>query len=156
MTIEVTNGKLVVEYPSPWEGDFSCHNCNLTSLKGTPRWVKSGFYCFNNKLTSLEGAPEVVDRDFSCYNNSELLSIQNINHHVKKIGEYFVADDNLTGLISLLLIKSPPIYVDIGPLSAIFNRGLSEMHHGKDRMEVIMDVIMKCPEEHAWQLGDIE
>jgi hypothetical protein len=157
MNIEAVDGKLVGEYPSPWDGDFSCYDCNLTSLEGAPKEIIGNFYCCRNDLVSLKGVPEVVDRDFSCYNNSELLSIQNINHYVKKIGASFVADNNLTGLISLLLIEHPPIYADIGPLSEIFNKAIDEIHYGgKDRMEIIMDVILNTPEEYAWQLGDIE
>jgi hypothetical protein len=155
MRAEVKDGKWVGEFPRVWEGDFSCHMSNLTSLEGAPKEIVGNFYCYGNDLTSLKGVPEFISRDFCCSMNS-FTSIQNINHHVKKIGEYFVTDDNLSGLISLLLIEHPPIYADIGPLSVIFNKAIDKIHAGQDRMEVVMDVIMKCPEEHAWQLGDIE
>ena len=45
-------------------GDFSCANNKLTSLKGAPKEVGGDFSCAHNQLTSLEGAPKEVGGDF--------------------------------------------------------------------------------------------
>jgi hypothetical protein len=50
-------------------GWFDCGRNNLTTLKGSPRWIGGGFYCDHNILTSLEFSPDYVDRDFWCNNN---------------------------------------------------------------------------------------
>ena len=50
-------------------GCFHCGVNNLTSLKGSPRWVGDYFSCYNNYLTSLEFSPDYVGGYFSCYNN---------------------------------------------------------------------------------------
>ena len=50
-------------------GDFSCHNNQLTSLKGCPSSVGGDFSCSGNKLTSLKGCPSSVGGDFYCSNN---------------------------------------------------------------------------------------
>jgi len=154
--IETKNGKLVGKYPLRWSPDFICAGRGLVSLEGAPAKVGSNFLCHNNKLESLKGISAEIGGGLWCYQNDTLTSIQNINHHVKKIGGGFNADDNLTGLISLLMIEQPPNSVNCGYLSAIFNDAIKKILAGQDRMEVIMDVIIKCPEEHAWQLGDIE
>lgn len=50
--------------------DFTCSNCNLKTLKGSPKIVEANFCCSENQLTTLEGAPEIVKGDFfCCYNN---------------------------------------------------------------------------------------
>jgi len=170
------DGKFVGKYPTKWRGDCNwsalqltslkgapikvsgwvqCSNNNLTSLEGAPRSVRDSFFCSDNKLTSLNEAPIFIGGGLYCHINN-ISSIQNINHCIKVIGTHFISDDNLTGLISLLMIEQPPKYVDIGPLSVIFNDALSKIHSGRDRMDVIMEVILNCPDEHAWQLGEIE
>jgi len=174
--IKVKDGKFVGKYWTQWDGDFDCAHNKLTSLKGAPKKVggnffcsdnilasldgapkkvDGGFYCYGNKLTSLKGAPIEIGDNFYCHNNS-LTSIQNINQHVKKIDGTFVADAGVTGLISLLLIDHPPMYISVGAPSVIFNHALAKIHSGQDRMEAIMEVILNTPEEYAWRLGDIE
>jgi len=49
-------------------GYFNCSFCNLTSLKGCPKYIKD-FDCSWNKLNSLEFCPEYVGNDFYCYFN---------------------------------------------------------------------------------------
>ena len=65
--------KGLTEFPLTFNkvtGNFDCGENNLTSLKGSPRWIGGGFYCDHNILTSLEFSPDYVDRDFWCqYNN---------------------------------------------------------------------------------------
>jgi hypothetical protein len=50
-------------------GNFFCSYNQLTSLKGSPRWVGSSFYCRYNRLTSLEFSPDYVGGDFRCIDN---------------------------------------------------------------------------------------
>ena len=50
-------------------GWFDCSNNNLTTLKGSPKWVDSTFNCSVNNLTNLEFSPEYVGGHFSCRHN---------------------------------------------------------------------------------------
>jgi hypothetical protein len=50
-------------------GYFDCSRNNLTSLKGSPRWVGGYFSCDYNQLTSLEFSPDYVGGYFSCVDN---------------------------------------------------------------------------------------
>ena len=68
-------------------GDFSCTHNELTTLKGSPKYVGLDFYCHdNNKLTSLEYGPVEVGGDFSCVDNKYLTSLE---HSPKKVGGDF-------------------------------------------------------------------
>jgi hypothetical protein len=51
-------------------GWFDCSNNNLTTLKGSPKWVDSTFNCSVNNLTNLEFSPDYVGIDFWCNNNN--------------------------------------------------------------------------------------
>ena len=65
--------KGLTEFPLTFNkvtGNFDCGENNLTSLKGSPRWVGCHFTCSNNPLTSLEFSPDYVGGYFNCeYNN---------------------------------------------------------------------------------------
>jgi hypothetical protein len=50
-------------------GYFTCSNNQLTSLKGSPKWVGDWFDCGNNNLTSLEFGPDYVGTWFDCRYN---------------------------------------------------------------------------------------
>ncbi|MCW3696286.1 hypothetical protein [Burkholderia cenocepacia] len=66
-------------------GNFSCAYSDLTSLKGSPQFIKGDFFCNNNHLETLEGGPERVDGSFDCsYNN-----IVNLIGAPKEVGENF-------------------------------------------------------------------
>jgi hypothetical protein len=41
------------------DGDFWCHNNQLTTLEGGPTSVGGDFRCYHNQLTSLKGMPAV-------------------------------------------------------------------------------------------------
>jgi hypothetical protein len=56
---------------------FSVENCNLISLKGSPRKCGS-FCCDRNKLTSLEYCPKMVERYFQCQYNSVKFSVKDV------------------------------------------------------------------------------
>ena len=51
-------------------GWFDCGDNNLTSLKGSPRWVGDYFSCSENNLTSLEFSPDYVGCNFWCSTNN--------------------------------------------------------------------------------------
>ena len=66
------NSKRLTELPLRFNrvtGYFDCDNNNLTSLKGSPRWVGSSFSCNYNCLTSLEFGPDYVSDGFYCEGN---------------------------------------------------------------------------------------
>jgi hypothetical protein len=75
-------------------GYFTCSCNQLTSLKGSPKWVGGNFYCNGNQLTSLEFSPDYVGGDFFCHDN-ELID----NLCDTEIGGYFhttLEQDGLT------------------------------------------------------------
>ena len=93
-----------------YRGNIECYDCDLTSLKGAPKYVDGDFWCSNNHLTSLEGAPEEVGRNFICAYN-EITSLKGAPEYVgwrfdcaycnnltslesapRKIGERFYCD----------------------------------------------------------------
>ena len=84
------------------EGNFECHNNQLTSLKGAPELVGGAFNCRNNQLTSLEGAPQTVGGKFDCSEN-ELTSLEGAP---KEVGGDFRCDHN-----ELTSLKGAPKYV---------------------------------------------
>lgn len=57
------------------KGIFYCNDNNLTSLKGSPKYLIPSryipsFYCYKNKLTSTEYCTPNIDSDFYCSNNN--------------------------------------------------------------------------------------
>jgi len=50
-------------------GNFNVCNCDLTTLRGCPRFIEGSFFCNNNHLTSLKFAPIVINGRFECDNN---------------------------------------------------------------------------------------
>jgi len=76
-------------------GYFSCHDNQLTSLKGAPRSVGGNFYCSFNQLTSLEHAPQTVGGHFFCSFNQ----LPSLEHAPQTVGGNFVCSINqLTSL----------------------------------------------------------
>lgn len=57
-------------------GDFDCSHNNLTSLKGSPKYVEGYFNCNFNKLNSLEGCPKIGTNLFC---NKNKLTELNVN-----------------------------------------------------------------------------
>ena len=117
------------------EGDFSCKETSLTSLKGCPDVIKGyfscsfnkitsleycpkeiggSFYCGSNKLTSLKGCPEKINGFFDCGKN-ELTSLE---YHPIADGDIFIGNPlkTLKGLINIsadLLIILLVYYVEL-------------------------------------------
>lgn len=73
---------------------FFCHKNNLTSLEGCPDKVKS-FLCYENELTSLKYGPSVVGRDYDCSNN-KLTSTEYVPKYIK--GDFIAVSNKLTTL----------------------------------------------------------
>jgi hypothetical protein len=69
---------------------FDCESNLLTSLEGSPRFVRGTFRCNNNSITSLEGSPQTVGGDFLCSKNS----LSSIKGAPRKVGEDFWCNDN--------------------------------------------------------------
>ena len=63
------------------DGNFSCSDNRLVSLKNCPSKVTRGFYCYENKLASLEGCPSYVGENFHCYKNN-LISLKGCPSYV--------------------------------------------------------------------------
>jgi len=77
------------------DGNFSCHNNELTTLKGSPHTVHGDFICSYNNLTSLEGGPKIVGGGYACKENY----ITNLIGSPEKVGRGFECSDNyLTSL----------------------------------------------------------
>jgi hypothetical protein len=69
---------------------FWCEDSNLTSLKGSPKWVGGDFRCYSNQLITLEGGPEWVDGDFSCSKNK----LTTLEGGPEYVGGYFYCYNN--------------------------------------------------------------
>jgi hypothetical protein len=69
--------KDIKSYPfkDPFDGDFRCHNKQLTSLEGCPKVVKGNFFCSYNNLKSLQYCPQIIEGYFDCDRNN-LQSLQ--------------------------------------------------------------------------------
>ena len=71
-------------------GSFYCFENNLTTLKGSPKFVGVDFHCYDNKLTSLEGSPEIVGDWFQCDSNK----LTSLKGGPIKVGGSYVCVDN--------------------------------------------------------------
>ena len=110
------NNRDLVEFPLTFNrvsGYFNCGSNELTTLKGSPRWVGGYFSCGGNLLTSLEFSPDYIEMDFLCNDNrltslvgspkhvggdfdcSDNEDLNNINGCTEKIGKYFFCNDTL-------------------------------------------------------------
>jgi hypothetical protein len=77
-------------FKDPFDGDFRCHNKQLTSLEGCTKVVKGYFSCSGNKLQSLQYCPEVVKGDFLCSGNN----LESLQYCPPIINGYFRCGDN--------------------------------------------------------------
>ena len=71
-------------------GSFHCNGNNLTTLKGSPKYVGIDFYCYENSLSSLKHSPEYVGGLFSCTSNI----ITSLVYSPKKVMDVFYCHDN--------------------------------------------------------------
>lgn len=76
-------------------GNFICHNSNLTSLKGAPKEVMGNFDISRCSLTSLKYGPVVVGGDFNCMWN-KIMSLKSAPKVVG--GNYNCSYNNLKTL----------------------------------------------------------
>ena len=77
------------------DGAVSVRNNKLSTLKQGPKYVGKGYYCDYNELVNLEGAPEKVKESFICYYNK----LTSLKGSPGKIGGVFDCCNNkLTSL----------------------------------------------------------
>lgn len=110
-------------------GNFSCKNIGLTSLKGCPKKiigkfdcsynplkslkhgpeeVKQSYHCDNCQLTSFVGCPTKIESDFYCYNN-QIKSFKDSPEYIKgsfkahnnKFNSFKHFPNNIIGFITL-------------------------------------------------------
>jgi hypothetical protein len=105
-------------------GDFSCRDNDLTSLKGSPYEVTSDFLCQRNNLTSLKGCPKSVGVDFWCYEN-ELTSLEG--------GPSFVGNDYYCEKNNLQTLKGAPRKI-FGFFDCNNNK-LTSLQYGPDEVD---------------------
>jgi hypothetical protein len=89
------DGNKLKGFEAKWEGDFYCHNNQLTSLEGSPKEVGGDFDCSSNQLTSLEGSPKEVGGNFDCSSN-QLTSLEGSPKEVG--GDFDCSSNQLTSL----------------------------------------------------------
>ena len=77
------------------EGDFTCDNCNLTTLEGAPSIVRGQFDASYNQLTNLEHCP-IGAKHYMLFNNPTLTSLKGAPEEVS--GEFNVYRCGLTTL----------------------------------------------------------
>lgn len=77
-------------------GNFTCENCDLTTLEGAPSFVRGTFYADNNKLESLEHCPQGATH-YILHNNQTLTSLVGAPQEVA--GDFNVYRCGLTNLI---------------------------------------------------------
>ena len=85
-------------------GDFHCGYNDLTSLKGSPKWVGGDFNCIQNNLTDLKGGPEYVGEDLYVARNS----LTSLEGSPEKVGGTFNCYKN-----KLTSLKGSPEYIGI-------------------------------------------
>ena len=81
--------------PNKVNGGFFCHNNCLNSLKFFPQELNGGFYCHYNNLTTLIGCPNEINGDFQCRNNN-LTSLKGCP--IKINGHFGCNNNKLTSL----------------------------------------------------------
>ena len=79
-------------------GNFYCHNNQLTTLKGCPSEVSKDLWIDSNELTSLEGCPIYVGGDFDC-NDNNLTSL--IGSPIEVGGSFSCIYNQLSSLVDL-------------------------------------------------------
>lgn len=140
---QLKDGKLPLKFGKV-TGDFIFKDCpNLTSLEGSPEWVRGKFYCGYTKLTNLiggpkwvggtfdcsyshlqtlEGAPDWVGSDFGC-NNNYLESLEFLPKGCKRI---FCSHNKIKTLSHLPKIINADLDVSTNELTMI--DGPTEIH----------------------------
>jgi hypothetical protein len=78
----VKNGQFIIQF-NKVGGDFICERLELTSLKGSPKYIGNSLHCNNNNLTTLKYGPLVVNADYYCSCNN-LISLKGSPHIVPR------------------------------------------------------------------------
>jgi len=95
------------------EKDFYCDYNELTTLKGSPKYVGGSFDCRSNKLTSLVGGPEVVAGNRMDCNDNQLDTLEGFPKLVRDI---LLQNNKLTTLEGIGKVVGA-IYVAGNPVS---------------------------------------
>ena len=120
-------------------GYFDCSVNDLTTLKGSPKWVDGDFYCSwnNNKLTSLEFSPDYVGNDFYCSHSG----LTDLIGSPKYIGGDFVCGH----IPELINPRGCPekmggvLYCDVTPIGSIFTEVDQFFLHAFNFYKIIKD-----------------
>ena len=118
-------------------GYFLCIENELTTLKGSPKWVGGVFNCDYNELTSLEFSPEYVGGDFECYSNQ----LTNLVGSPKQIGRDFDCrnNENLTNPKGASEKIGSAFICNDTPLSSIFKQGDQHFLYAFNFYKIIKD-----------------
>jgi hypothetical protein len=121
-------------------GFFTCTHNQLTTLKGSPRWVGGSFFCGVNKLTSLEFSPDYVGVDFSCREND----LTDLVGSPKETGSYFncAGNQNLTNPKGASEKIGKYFYCVNTPLEYIFNNVDRNFLHAFNFYKIIKEDIV--------------
>lgn len=111
--------------PEHYDGDFTCADKSLLSLKGAPKIVTGSFYCQRNYLDSLDHVPESMN--YLNFYENELESLHNIHKKIKHCGiANFEKNPIKSHVLGLLLIKGlTHIWIDKQHLAKILNKHLN-------------------------------
>ncbi len=69
------------------KGFFYCHENQLTSLEGCPKYVGLDFACYGNPTEGLDYCPKEIGGQFYCENNPQLGNLKKLTdfNEIKKI-----------------------------------------------------------------------
>lgn len=76
-------------------GNFDCSDNELTTLKGSPKFVDGDFYCYLNQLSELRYGPKIVCGNYICSGN-KLTSLHNSPREIH--GDFVCTNNLLTSL----------------------------------------------------------
>jgi len=89
----IVDGKFIIKFGKV-KGYFDCYKCELTTLKGAPKYVGGSFSCSHNNLTTLEGAPKYVGGSFYCSFNK----LTSLKGAPEKVVGFYCSHNKLTSL----------------------------------------------------------
>ena len=120
-SVDLSN-EVITELPLKFgtvSGSFYCFENDLTTLKGSPKFVGRDFHCYENQLTSLEGSPEVVGDWFQCDSN-KLTSLK--GGPIKVGGSYVCVDNYIVDLDDITEEIGDRLICNNNPIASIDNQ----------------------------------
>jgi len=160
-TINLT-GQKIGEFPSYIQfgfigNNFSCSDCELTSLRGCPNHVAGNFRCTNNlltslqfcpieigqtlavsfnKLTSLKYSPKKIHGDFLCSGN-ELSSLADGPTYVGD--DYYCRLNKITSLDDFYCIVDGDLIIKNNPISLNDIEMFKKSDHNNVRLAIVYE-----------------